>query len=109
MHQDLWLPPVLRLLSIAEVAELLGVTRQRADQLSREVGFPEPVRRVVVIDATAEDAMERWFRDRKRTVNARQAFSMLNERAHALPDYPRLWRVAEIEKWAKTNGRSIGS
>lgn len=26
-----------------EVAELLGVSRQRADQLARQVGFPKPV------------------------------------------------------------------
>ena len=25
-----------------EIAEMIGVTRQRVDQLSREVGFPEP-------------------------------------------------------------------
>jgi predicted DNA-binding transcriptional regulator AlpA len=31
------------LVGVQEIAELLGVSRQRADQLSRQVGFPEPV------------------------------------------------------------------
>jgi predicted DNA-binding transcriptional regulator AlpA len=94
---------MLRLLSITEVAEMLGVTRQRADQLSCEVGFPEPVRRAVIIDAKAEEEMERWFRDKRRSVNARLAFSLLSLRAHELPDHPRLWRHAAVEEWAKVN------
>lgn len=30
------------LVSTVEIADLLGVTRQRVDQLSRSEGFPEP-------------------------------------------------------------------
>lgn len=30
-------------MGVTEIAELLGVSRQRADQLSRQKGFPEPV------------------------------------------------------------------
>lgn len=34
---------VLDLMGVQEIAALLGVSRQRADQLSRQKGFPEPV------------------------------------------------------------------
>jgi hypothetical protein len=30
------------LVSVSGIAKMLGVTKQRADQLSREKGFPEP-------------------------------------------------------------------
>jgi len=30
-------------MGVHEIARLLGVSRQRADQLSRQKGFPEPV------------------------------------------------------------------
>ena len=30
-------------MGVTEIAALLGVSRQRADQLSRQTGFPEPV------------------------------------------------------------------
>jgi len=33
----------MNLVGLAEIADLLGVSRQRADQLSREAGFPNPV------------------------------------------------------------------
>lgn len=32
----------LQLVQVAQIAELLGVTRQRADELTRRKGFPEP-------------------------------------------------------------------
>jgi predicted DNA-binding transcriptional regulator AlpA len=34
---------VLELLGLSELAELLGVSKQRADQLARQNGFPDPV------------------------------------------------------------------
>lgn len=30
-------------MGVVDIAKLLGVSRQRADQLSRQKGFPEPV------------------------------------------------------------------
>lgn len=33
----------LKIVGTGEIAELLEVSRQRADQLSREVGFPRPL------------------------------------------------------------------
>jgi predicted DNA-binding transcriptional regulator AlpA len=53
---------------VQEVAALLGVSRQRADQLSREKGFPEPVQRFR--DGRGEQkiwessAIEAWVRAR---------------------------------------------
>lgn len=32
----------LQLVQVAQIAEMLGVTRQRADELTRRKGFPEP-------------------------------------------------------------------
>lgn len=34
---------VLDIMGVQEIADLLGVSRARADQLSRQKGFPEPV------------------------------------------------------------------
>lgn len=31
------------MIGVQEIASMLGVSRQRADQLSRQKGFPEPV------------------------------------------------------------------
>lgn len=33
---------VHHLVGVAEIAEMLGVTRQRVNQLAREEGFPQP-------------------------------------------------------------------
>jgi predicted DNA-binding transcriptional regulator AlpA len=33
----------LELMGIAEIADLLGVSTQRVDQLARQPGFPQPV------------------------------------------------------------------
>lgn len=33
----------VQIVGTSEIAELLGVSRQRVDQLSREVGFPQPL------------------------------------------------------------------
>jgi predicted DNA-binding transcriptional regulator AlpA len=36
------------LVSTPEIAALLGVTRQRADQLARQVGFPAPLAELAI-------------------------------------------------------------
>lgn len=62
-------------MSTTEIAELLGVSRQRADQLSRQVGFPEvwrdlgPCRvwRDIEIEAWAKTRNTRRGRPRKTT------------------------------------------
>lgn len=52
------------LLAISGVAKLLGVSKQRADQLSREKGFPDPAADVDtggrVFRAWRRDDIEVW-------------------------------------------------
>jgi predicted DNA-binding transcriptional regulator AlpA len=59
----------LQLVTIGGIAERLGVTRQRADQLSREVGFPRPAHdggvrlwRIDEVRAWAKANGRRWSR-----------------------------------------------
>jgi len=49
-----------------EIGDLLGVSRQRADQLTRTEGFPEPV---------------------------------------AVLSAGRIWRLLDVEAWARATGR----
>lgn len=52
------------LLAISGVAKLLGVSKQRADQLSRERGFPDPAADIDtggrVFRAWSRDEVEAW-------------------------------------------------
>lgn len=65
-----------RLVGVREIAKLLGVTRQRADQLSRTKGFPEPV---------AELATGRiWYRA--------EAVAWAKESGRSVP-----WATVELE------------
>lgn len=56
----------VELVGVAEVATMLGLTRQRVNQLSRQEGFPEPL---------------------------------------AVLSAGKVWKRADIEKWAKRTGR----
>ena len=47
---------------LAEVAELLGVSRQRADQLARTKGFPEPFETLHAGRIWWRKDVERWAR-----------------------------------------------
>lgn len=51
------------LMGVAEIAELLGLTRQRVHQLRQIEGFPEPTS-VLAIGPVWESAdVERWARE----------------------------------------------
>ncbi len=50
------------LLSTIEIAEMLGVTRQRVDQLSRTDGFPEPVAELAIGRVWRRQDVEQWAR-----------------------------------------------
>jgi prophage regulatory protein len=56
------------LVGLTEIADMLGVSRQRVDQLAATEAFPEPV-----ADLAAG----------------------------------RVWKLADVEKWAKATGRDI--
>jgi hypothetical protein len=92
---------------MAEIAEMLGVTRQRADQLSRQVGFPDPIARVVPVDDRTRDALAALFKGRENGYgySADGTWREFTKRAFELPDQPRLWRREVIEEWMKETGR----
>nr|WP_255354753.1 helix-turn-helix domain-containing protein [Frankia sp. R43] len=49
---------------MSAVAEMLGVSRQRADELTRRAGFPEPLTSGRM-RAWDRDAVERWLDDQR--------------------------------------------
>ena len=95
-----------QLVGVAEIAELLDVSRQRADQLTRSKGWPDPVERVAPLDAITVEKMRQLF-EATPSVNLEQALQALEGGAYRLPAYPRLWRFEDIEAWAARNGRQL--
>jgi predicted DNA-binding transcriptional regulator AlpA len=51
-----------RTVRLIEIAEFLGVSKQRADQLRRRVDFPAPVDRYSRGDLWAVSDVKRWAR-----------------------------------------------
>jgi predicted DNA-binding transcriptional regulator AlpA len=51
------------LMGLTEIAELLGLSRQRTDQLARQVGFPAPVATLTGGRIWKRDDVERWARE----------------------------------------------
>jgi predicted DNA-binding transcriptional regulator AlpA len=51
-----------KLLRLVEIAQLLGVSKQRADQLRRQEDFPDPVDRWARGDLWAAADVRRWAR-----------------------------------------------
>lgn len=56
----------MNLVGLHEVAEILAVSRQRADQLSRQVGFPKPTAELHGGRIWKRAEVERWHTNRKR-------------------------------------------
>lgn len=50
------------LMGMSDVAELLGVSRQRAHQLAKAEGFPKPVGQVGARLVWTRTAIEKWAR-----------------------------------------------
>lgn len=57
---------VVNLVGLHEVAEMLGVSRQRADQLARERDFPKPVADIKAGRIWREADIEKWKEKRGR-------------------------------------------
>jgi hypothetical protein len=97
-----------RLVGIAEVADLLVVSRQRADQLSRSKGWPDPVDRVAPIDQYTLNAIHLLFELAGPTLTEAQAVRALKAGAYPLPSSsPRFWRLKDILRWASEQGRTL--
>jgi len=96
-----------QLVGVAEIAGLLGVSRQRADQLTREKGWPDPVERVAPFDQTMLHNVHLLFEMSGGTITEAQAVAALEAGAHPLPASPRLWRLADVVRWATEQGREL--
>lgn len=59
----MFLPVPEPLMGLTEIAELLGVSRQRAHQLAATYGFPAPLARLAVGPIWAREDVERWARE----------------------------------------------
>ena len=96
-----------QLIGVAEVAGLFGVSRQRADQLTREKGWPDQIERVVPLDRYTLDAVHFVFAVYGGTITEEQAIEVLEAGGHKLPPSPRLWRLADVVRWAAEHGREL--
>ena len=63
----------LNLAGLAEVAEVLQVTRRHAIRLTSEPDFPEPVARLRATPVWRRAAVERWAKERKARAKERKA------------------------------------
>jgi len=54
------------LMGVTEIADLLGLSRQRCDQLSRTKGFPEPEAELASGRVWKREEVEAWVRKVKR-------------------------------------------
>ena len=57
----------MALVGIKEVADMLGVSRTRADQLSRRPNFPEPKVRHARVRLCVETDVEAWIEANRRS------------------------------------------
>jgi predicted DNA-binding transcriptional regulator AlpA len=53
----------MELVGIAEVAEMLKVSKQRADQLARQTGFPAPVATLTGGRVWEKSDVKAWMRE----------------------------------------------
>ena len=53
----------MHLVSTVEIAAMLGVSRQRVDQLTRTEGFPEPVAELAIGRVWERADVEAWARE----------------------------------------------
>jgi prophage regulatory protein len=56
----------MNLAGLHEVGELIGVSRQRADQLARQVGFPKPVAELKAGRIWRRADVQRWIDAREK-------------------------------------------
>lgn len=60
---DANLTGVHHLVGVAEIAEMLGVTRQRVFQLTKLEGFPEPTALLSAGTIWERETVEKWARE----------------------------------------------
>lgn len=62
----------MKLVGVAEIAELVGVTRQRANQLCDHPRFPRPVARLAMGRVWNLDEVEEWRKTPRRVGRPRK-------------------------------------
>jgi hypothetical protein len=98
----------LRLVGVSEIAEMLGISRQRASVLCARKGFPDPVELVAPIDDMTEAVVRAMFgqiQDGK--ITADEALAALKAGGHRLGASVKLWRLDDVIRWADRVGRTL--
>lgn len=95
------------LVGTAQVASMLGVSRQRADQLTRSKGFPDPIRRVILLDAVSMRIIREVFKSGEISITLDEALELFFRYASLMPATPRLWRKSVVKDWADERGREV--
>ena len=94
------------LVGVSEIADMLGVSKQRASVLCARKGFPDPVERMAPIDAMTFEIMRGLFSE-EGTVTFDEAVEALQSRSYRLGAGRKLWRLAEVAQWAEGEGRTL--
>jgi hypothetical protein len=94
------------LVGVTEIAEMLGVSKQRASVLCARKGFPDPVERVAPVDAMTVEIMRGMFSE-DGTVSLDDAVEALQSRSYRLGPGKKLWRLADVARWAEREGRTL--
>jgi hypothetical protein len=94
------------LVGVSEIAEMLGVSKQRASVLCARKGFPDPVERVAPIDAMTVEIMRGHFSENG-TVSFDEAVEALQSHSYRLGPGKKLWRLAEVARWAEREGWTL--
>jgi hypothetical protein len=87
---------------------MLGVSRQRASVLCARKGFPDQVELVTPIDGMSDAVVRAMFgqiKDDK--VTADEALFALRAGGHRLGRSVKLWRLADVVRWADREGRTL--
>jgi hypothetical protein len=97
-----------RLVGVSEIAEMLGVSRQRASVLCRSKGFPDQVELVAPIDEMTEAVVRAMFGQiQGGKVTADEALAALEAGGHRLGRSIKLWRLHDVIRWADREGRTL--
>ena len=100
-----------RLVGVAEIAEMFGVSKQRASVLCTRKGFPDPATDVLVLDQCSRDAVIAFVDalggDTLASLTGEDVWAIFMDRGNKLPDQPRLWRRVQVQHWAAENGREV--
>jgi hypothetical protein len=94
------------LVGVSEIAEMLGVSKQRASVLCARKGFPDPVERVAPIDAMMVEIMSGLFSENG-TVSFDKVVEALQSHSYRLGPGKKLWRLVEVVRWAEREGRAL--